>query len=599
MPAPSPVLNDSAVPTVTIEVGDKSFDSDAIVSVEIWNRVNRVPRARLVINDGDPSDETFPLSEADTFLPGKLVTIAAGYGGDTTTIFSGVVVKHALDITPNAHARLVIDMADQALKMTLQRKNAVFKTMSDHDVAAKLIGANGLTVGTNDAPSTAQDAIVQYHASDWDMLVTRAEASGLLVIVADGKVSVVAPDTSSTPVLLAEYGDSMLALEARIDAATQLAATAVKSRAWSYTTQEVLEGAATDKSVTTPGDVEADTLAKVFGLTDAPLQSAAMLAKDTLDSWSSGELLRARLAKVCGNVRFQGSALAKVGKMIELAGVGPRFNGAAYIAGADHMISDNRWLTSVDFGVPAGRFAADMPNIADAPAGGQLPPVQGLQTGLVKQVSEDPDGNYRVLVSLPLLGGETAGVWARLGGVYASKTFGAVFYPEIGDEVILGFMSDDPRSPIILGSVYSKDRAPAYPTNKDNDKKAIVTRSKLEVTFDDKDKIIEIKTPGGHSIQLNDKTGEIKIKDSNSNSMVLGKSGITIDSASDIAMTAKGDITIKAGGNLAMQATADATLKALNITETASMKHAVSASAAAEMKASGMVTISGALVKIN
>jgi hypothetical protein len=140
---------------------------------------------------------------------------------------------------------------------------------------------------------------------------------------------------------------------------------------------------------------------------------------------------------------------------------------------------------------------------------------------------------------------------------------------------------------------------PTYPANKENDKKAIVTRSKLEVTFDDKDKIIEIKTPGGHTIQLSDKTGEIGIKDSNSNSMVLGKSGITIDSAKDITIKAKGDLSITAGGNLAMQATADSTLKAMNITEQASMKHAVAASVSAELKASAMVTINGALVKIN
>jgi Rhs element Vgr protein len=599
MLAPSPVFNDSALPTLTIKVDGKVFDSDGIVSVEVWNRVNRLPRARLVVNDGDPSTEMFALSQSDTFLPGSEVTIAAGYGDDSTTIFSGVIVKHGLDVMPNAPPRLVVEMTDHAMKMTLQRKNAVFKQKSDHDLVAALISANGLTAGTNDAPSTVQD-IVQYHASDWDLLVTRAEANGLLVIVAGKRVDVVAPDTSADPVLSVDYGDSMLAFEAGIDAASQLSSGAVKSRSWSYTAQQVLEGAAVDENskVEALGNVEADKLAGVFGVAEAPRQSAAMLAKDALNSWSSAELLRARLAKICGSVRFQGSALAQIGKMIELAGVGPRFTGNAYITSADHMISNNRWLTSVEFGLPAGRFVAETPNIADPPAAGQLPPVHGLQTGLVKQVSEDPEGDFRVLVTLPLLG-DTEGVWARLAGFYASSGFGAVFYPEVGDEVVLGFMSEDPRSPIIVGSVYSKTRAPAYPPNKENDKKAIVTRSKLEVTFDDKDKIIEIKTPGGHSIQLNDKTGEIAIKDSNKNSIVLGKSGIAIDSASDIAMTAKGNITVKAGVNLAMQATADSTLKAINITEQASAKHAVSANAMAELKASGMVTINGALVKIN
>ncbi|MGO4711435.1 type VI secretion system tip protein VgrG [Bradyrhizobium sp. 2TAF24] len=595
---PSPVLNDSALPTVSIEVEHEPFDSDSIVSVEVWSRVNRVPRARLVINDGNPATESFPLSKVDTFLPGKHISIAAGYGHSSSTIFSGVIVKHALDIGPNRPARLVIDMADIALKMTLQRRNAVFKDSSDHTVIAGLVSTNGLTVTRNDAPSTAS-TVVQYHATDWDLLVMRAEANGLVVIIEDGRISVVTPDTSAQAALIVEYGDSLLAFEATLDATTQLRTAATKSRSWDYTTQKVQEGVATDTSVTTPGDVTTTTLAAVFNLAEAPLQSAAMLPKDALDSWSSAELLRSRLGKVCGHVRFQGSSLAKVGKMIELAGVGPRFTGNAYISSVDHMISDNRWLTSVDFGLPTARFADETPLIADTSAGGQLPPVRGLQTGIVKQVDEDPDGDYRVLVSLPLLGSDAAGVWARLGGFYASKAFGAVFYPELGDEVILGFMSEDPRSPVILGSVYSKDRAPAYPPNKENDKKAIVTRSKLEITFDDKDKVIEIKTPGGHSIKLDDNSGEIDIKDSNSNSVVLGKNGITIDSASNITMSAKADIAIKAGGNLAMQATAESTLKAMNITEQANMKHAVVANATAELKASAMVTINGALVKIN
>jgi hypothetical protein len=121
----------------------------------------------------------------------------------------------------------------------------------------------------------------------------------------------------------------------------------------------------------------------------------------------------------------------------------------------------------------------------------------------------------------------------------------------------------------------------------------------MAVTFDEKDNIVTISTPGGHSITLNDKTGEIVIRDTNHNSIVLGKSGIAIDSASAITMTAKTNISIKAGANLSMEATADSSLKALNITEQANAKHAVSANAMAEVKTSGILTIQGALVKIN
>lgn len=598
MLAPSPILNDSKALTFAIEIEGEAFDSDDIVSIEVWNRVNRVPRARLVINDGSPATESFPLSAAETFLPGRNITIAAGYDNDIEKIFSGVIVKHALDIAPNAPPRLVVEMTDHALKMTLRRNSTVYKNKSDHALVSDLVSGNGLTVGSNEAPTAAQERIVQFHASDWDMLLTRAEVNGLLVSVDNGKISVTAPKASETAALSVEYGDSIVALDAAIDAAAQLKSAAIKSRSWSYTEQKVIEGAATDEDVTTPGDVTPDTLAAVFAIGSLLQQSAATLPQDALATWSSAELMRARLAKSCGRVRFQGSALAKLGKSIELAGVGPRFNGKAYISGVQHQISSNRWLTTVDFGLPAVWFVAEAAKIAAPAAAGQMPPVHGLQTGIVSQVAEDENGEHRVLVTLPLLG-DSEGVWARLGGFYASKTFGAVFYPELGDEVVLGFMNEDPRGPIILGSVYSSTRAPAYPPTKENNKKAIVTRSKLEITFDDKDKIIEINTPGGHSIKLNDKTGEITINDSNSNSMKLAKDGITIDSASDITMKAKANISISAGANLDMKATANSSLKAVQISEQADAKHSVNVSGIAELKSSGLLTINGALVKIN
>ena len=199
--------------------------------------------------------------------------------------------------------------------------------------------------------------------------------------------------------------------------------------------------------------------------------------------------------------------------------------------------------------------------------------IQGLHTGLVKQPAEA--GDFRVRVSVPSVGGAES-VWARVGCFYASNAAGAVFCPEVGDEVVVGFMNEDPNQPIILGSLYSPTRPPAFPPDKENRKKAIVTRAKLEMSYDDKDKVIEIKTPGGHSIQLNDKTGEIMIRDGNSNSVTLGKRGITIDSASQIEMKAKTNISIKAGGKLDM-----------------------GSSGTADLKSAATLTIRGALVEIN
>ena len=135
--------------------------------------------------------------------------------------------------------------------------------------------------------------------------------------------------------------------------------------------------------------------------------------------------------------------------------------------------------------------------------------------------------------------------------------------------------------------------------NEKNTKKAIVTKNKLEIFFDDQDKIIEIKTPGKHSIKMDDKSGAISIKDSNRNTVSLSKGGIALDSASNIKITAKGNITIQAGANLGLSAKANASMDGLQVAHKAKAKFAANGAAGAELTASGIVTVRGALVKIN
>ncbi|APJ03197.1 type VI secretion system tip protein VgrG [Silvanigrella aquatica] len=46
-------------------------------------------------------------------------------------------------------------------------------------------------------------------------------------------------------------------------------------------------------------------------------------------------------------------------------------------------------------------------------------------------------------------------IWARLSQFWASNLSGALFIPHPGDEVIVGFLDNDPDSPIILNSLYN------------------------------------------------------------------------------------------------------------------------------------------------
>ena len=598
MTAPSPTPAGSARLAFTIEVDGKEIDTAyQVVSIDTWVSVNKVPRAQIVLFDGTPAEADFPISNLATFAPGAKVDIAVGYEDETTKVFSGVIVKHGIEITATAGSKLALDLADPCIAMTLARKNAAFEGKTDSEIIEALLGASGLEKDVA-ATTTKHEKVVQFYATDWDLMVTRAEANSLVVTASAGKVTVKPPDTAAEPVLLLTYGDSILDLQAEIDAPSQVASSAITSYAWDYSTQALASAGPSSVSVTEAGNLTSQKLSEVFHVARDPRQSGALLTKEALADWSSAELLRVKLGKLRGHVRFQGSALAEVGKTIELAGVGDRFNGAVFIGGAHHGIRDGRWLTTVTFGLSPRPFAAEAPRIAAPDAAGQLPPIKGLQTGIVKKVAGDEAGEARVLVTLPLLQEET-GVWARLGSFYGSSGVGAVFYPEVGDEVVVGFMNEDPRYPVILGSVYSKARKPPVEPDDENTKKALVTREKLSITFDEKDKIIEVKTPGGHSIKMDDKAGSITIKDMNDNTVTLGRSGIAMDSGKSISITAKGDITIDAKGSLKLSAAATASMEGAEIAHKAQGKLGIESGGLGELKAAGILTIQGAIVNIN
>jgi phage protein D len=288
--------------------GEEIDSAYQVISIDTWSSVNKVPRAQIVLFDGSAAEGDFPISNLSTFLPGARVEIAAGYDDETETIFSGVVVKQGIEITGGAGSRLSVDLADPAIKMTLARKNAAFEDVTDSDLIGKLCGASGVQKDV-EATTTKHERIVQFHATDWDLMLTRAEANGLVVTTSAGKVTVKPPDTAQAAVLRVEYGDSILDLQAELDAVDQVSSSAVKSYAWDYSTQALLEAGPGAVSVTEAGNVSADELAQVFSVSIAPRQSGAARQAALRRSFRSPREAR----QIRGHVR-QGSALAETGR---------------------------------------------------------------------------------------------------------------------------------------------------------------------------------------------------------------------------------------------------------------------------------------------
>ncbi len=523
--------------------------------------------------------EDFEISNSEDLVPGKEIEILAGYHSDETTIFKGIVTSHGIKSRHRKPSLLDVECRDSTVKMTIGRQNAYYEEMSDSEIIEEIVSAYSLDTDIESTDATHKE-MVKYYSTDWDFIVSRAEVNGKLVIVDDGKVSMKSPDTSQEPALSLVYGSTMMEFEAEMDARNQYAG--VKSSAWNYADQEIIEEEADDPGLSEQGNFSASDLAEVIGIDPYPLKHTGRVDDQELKAWADARLLKSRMAKIIGRVKCQGFGDIKPGQMVELSGVGDRFNGAAYVTEVRHQITLRNWETDIQFGLSPELFSKKEA-ILDSPAAGLLPAVQGLQVGIVTQLQDDPDGEDRVLVKMPVIDPESEGIWTRVASLDAGENRGAFFRPEIGDEVVVGFLNDDPRDPVILGMLNSSAKPAPITASDDNHEKGFVTRSEMKILFNDDEKSITVETPNGNTVTLSDDTGSIVLVDENSNKVELNSDGITLESPGDINIKANGDTTIE-GTNINIKASAQ--LKA-------------EGSAGAELSSGAMAVVKGSIVQIN
>ena len=561
--------------------------SVGVMSMSVTKEVNRIPTASIVIRDGEVATGEFETSDGSEFEPGKQIEIKVGRDRQNKTVFKGIVISQKVKINEEGTASLEVTCKDEAVKMTLGRHNHYYEEKKDSEVIEEIISrTKGLSKDV-EATKLKHKELVQFHSSDWDFVVSRAEVNGLIVFVDDGKVFVKKPDTSVDAAGIARYGDNLLEFEAEMDARTQWKE--VEAQAWDYKSQDLFKQSSSSIAVNEAGNIKGKELANVAAPALLELRHSGQVLEAELKEWTDAAMLKSRLAKICGRARFHGNADLKPGQILKLERVGKRFNGNVYVSAVRHDVAEGDWDTHVQFGLHPNWFHRSE-EIMDVQAAGLVPAIHGLQIGKVVQLESDPDGEDRILVRLPIVNNKAQGVWARVSTLDAGQNRGSFFRPEIDDEVVVGFLNDDPRDPIVLGMLNSSAKPAPIVAADPNHEKGFVTRSELKLLFHDETKTITISTPGGNSIVLDEDSTSIILTDQNGNTIKMESSGITLDSPGDIAITA--------GGKIEVKATSDMKLEGLKVNAKAQTAMEVNG-ATTKLAAQGINEISGSLIKIN
>lgn len=590
--ADSPSVNKDQVLACTVYCnGSKLGDTFSLVSASVRLELNRIGKATLKFNAGSMDNQTFDESDDNLFKPGNTIRLDAGGTDKEETLFEGSIIGLRILTEKDARSYMVVECRDNAYPATQGRKNHIFEKKKDCDIIQKTLSACGSV--EVDATPYEHPTLVQYYCSDWDFILSRADANGLFVFTDGSKIKVKKPDVGASPVHTVTFGTDIISFDLELSSDDQF--TQYEAVSWSPKTQKAVKVSAASPSLNKQGDLQSRNIASGGSMllqTDAPTDEQA------LKQWADGMALRTGLARYQGSVSFYGSAKVKPGCIIELKGLGKRFNGNMFVGSVTHTITDNEWTTEAGAGV-SPFCITDEANVVSPSASGFLPGLQGLHAAVVKKLDGDPLKEQRIQVELPWMDGSSQLLWARLSTLYATSGMGTFFLPEPGDEVLVGFINQDPAHPVILGSLYGEKHKPPYQYEAKNNTKAIVTREKMRIEFDEEKKVITVATPGKNTVEISDDGKYIKLTDQNKNEIKMDSNGISLSSAKDITLKAKGNITMDATMKLSGTAKQDVSLEGMNVTVKAQTHATVKGNASAELSASGQTIVKGAMVMIN
>ncbi len=548
-----------------------------IVEIDVYEHVDRHGRATLLVQNWDTASLAVRHSDDAPFVPGAEVEIDLGYHSTLDPVFSGVITALRAHFPAERAPTLEVECRSRSILLDAVRRSRVVEDSSDTELADTIAGEHGLTL--DGADGIEQPVIVQHDETDWAFLTRRGADLGWVTYVRGTDLVWKSPAAADQPVTLT-YTQNIIELELSEDLARH--SSGVAATGWNSADLEVVE------SESTPSDAEVGSDARAA--TGDALDDAGFTSRDTvrptslqletteLDRRSVGVVTSESERHYWGRARTIGLPALRCDQWIVIDGVGTRLAGAHWIAGVRHRLGAAGFHTELQLGRQEPLLP---PPISAGHVGG------GLMIGVVEDL-EDPESWGRVKVGFPWRRDAPEATWARVATLSAGEALGTLFVPDVGEEVVVGHVGGDQRFPVVLGSLWNGQHPPPDDLVTDgNDHRGIVTRSGHRLIFADGDSTaVTLTTAGGHVAAFDDEAGSITLTEA------AGQNVVEITDGGIVLTAGSGDIELVASGG-------SVKVDALEFEIKGSSGGAVTSSGNLDLKGSGIVDMSGALVKIN
>jgi phage protein D len=501
------------------------------------------------------------------------------------SLIEGEITGIEVHFNEKTEAPIIIRGYDISHRLHRGRYNRSFLNQTDSDIVKQIVGETGIELGKIDSSGTNHEYVFQENQTNMEFLRERAARIGYELFIQDGKLNFCQPESKES--LNLKWLHEISKFSIRVTSAEQVKA--VEVRSWDFTQKKLITSEVTsEKVITETGNGKGSKTSTAFKgrpsnpkmiVVDQPVatENEAKKMAQALCDELGGEFVYAD-AQAYGNPQI------RPGRVVNLEDMGDRYNGKYYITETRHFYSQRVYTTNFSVrGLRPGNLFSTLSTQT------HLQPGQTFLVGIVTN-NKDPKSWGRVKVKFPTLTEEHESHWARVVTAGAGPNRGFDCLPEVNDEVLVGFEHGDIHRPYIIGNVWNGKDAPPEKVDDsvvkgvrlrtfktrtghtlqfvEEDKGGSKTGVRLETTkghkiyLNDSDQCIEIKTNGGHIIKMDDRGKSISIQTTGGHSITMS------DTSKSVAIKSTGNMSLDAAGNI-------------------------------DIKANGIITVKGSLIKLN
>ncbi|MGH9077295.1 MAG: VgrG-related protein [Acidimicrobiales bacterium] len=537
-------------------------------------------------------DEYSSVVAALAATPGAAVELSVLTNeGGAKPVFSGEVTALETEFGPEG-TRTVVRGYEKTHRLQFGRATKTFVNVTYSDVARKLIGDAGLAVGTVGSDSAVRDWVAQPNVSDWELLAAMAAEIGFVVSCTDGKVNFSKPAAaSSAPAkgTLEDFGGAKLVrganlLRARIVVSGAQQVSEVSVGSWDDNQKQALLGrapaGAQSFAVSGAGWDPASTAARFGSKPSSELRLG-------LDSQSLNQTRAKALADQVGGsgAELEGTAFGDpalhAGSAVSIGGLGAPFDGKYVLSSACHDFDWDGYRTSF---TSSGRHDRSLLGLA---AGGGAAPgpsgfgAYGLVSAIVTNNNDAEKSLNRVKVKIPALADNFETDWVPVVQAGAGASRGALWHPEVDDLVLVAFLQDDIRRPVVVGGMHNG-----------KDKPKIAGASLVK-----EGKVVQrgFVSRAGHTLIFSDDDSKQSVTaatSDNNHTLVLDQTGL------QITITSKGKVTISGAQDVTVKSDTNLTLQGMQVKITAEGPLQLQG-ATVKVASDGPLEATGAIIKLN